>query len=73
MNYSSRFFLYAPLALFLAPLDAPGDAPRRLRVGEPADLCLLATPWQEARKDLSAVRVQGTWRAGQRLWWADGD
>ena len=61
------------LALFLAPLDAPGDAPRRLRVGEPADLCLLATPWQEARKDLSAVRVQGTWRAGQRLWWADGD
>ena len=56
------------LALFLSPLDAPGSAPRRVAVGEPADLCLLATPWRNARNDLSQVRVQRTWKRGISLW-----
>jgi predicted amidohydrolase YtcJ len=43
--------------LFLTPLDDPGGAPRRVRPGVPADLCVLDRPWAEARLDLAAVRV----------------
>jgi predicted amidohydrolase YtcJ len=56
------------LALFLSPLEAPGTAPRRVAVGEPADLCLLTKPWREARADLSQVRVQRMWKGGLCLW-----
>ena len=52
------------LALFTTPLEAPGSAPRRVAVGQPADLCLLECCWAEARCDLAAVRVRQTWRDG---------
>ena len=35
------------LAMFLTPLDDPAGPPRRVEVGAPADLCLLATPLPE--------------------------
>lgn len=48
------------LALFTTPLDAPGGRPRRVEVGEQADLCLLDEPWRTARLDLSRHRVAAT-------------
>lgn len=48
------------LGLFLAPLDAPGGPPRRVRVGGPADLCLLDAPWRTARGALHRDRVAAT-------------
>lgn len=56
------------LALFTTPLAAPGAAPRRIVVGEPADLCLLDRSWAVARADLAAVRVRQTWRDGVSIW-----
>jgi predicted amidohydrolase YtcJ len=49
----------AALALFLA---APQELSRQRRIlpGEPADLCLLACPWQSARARLSADDVRIT-------------
>jgi predicted amidohydrolase YtcJ len=55
------------LALFTTPWDAPGAAPRRIAVGEPADLCLLDAGWSLARRDLSSRRVRATIRAGRRI------
>ena len=55
----------AALALFTGHVDAP-FAPRRIRAGEPADLCVLDRPWSRARSDLAAVRVRAT-VAGGRL------
>ena len=52
------------LALFTTPLQAPGSAPRRVVVGQPADLCLLECSWAAARRDLAAVQVRQTWRDG---------
>lgn len=52
------------LALYLA---APGDLTRQrhVAVGEPADLCLLAHPWAEARGRLDSSLVRGTFIAGR--------
>jgi predicted amidohydrolase YtcJ len=55
------------LALFLAPLDDPGGAPRRVTVGALADLCLLDRPWRRAREDLTSAWVRATWRAGRQV------
>jgi predicted amidohydrolase YtcJ len=55
------------LALFLAPLEAPGGAPRRVRPGAPADLCLLDRPWAAARRLLARELVAATFRAGVRV------
>lgn len=54
----------AALALFSAPLRAPGGAQRRVECGAAADLCLLDRPWSEARRNLSVVRVTATLKAG---------
>ncbi|MDO6414587.1 amidohydrolase family protein [Sphingomonas sp. BIUV-7] len=52
------------LSLYLAdPLDLTRT--RFVTVGGDADLCLLATSWQEARADLSDVRVRATLIAGR--------
>jgi predicted amidohydrolase YtcJ len=56
------------LALFTAPLDAPGQPPPRVRAGAAADLCLLRTPWSLARRALSSDLVAATWRGGELLW-----
>jgi len=59
------------LDLFLSPLENPGTATRRVRVGERADLCLLTQPWSQAAADLSQVRVRRTWKGDACLWNAD--
>lgn len=58
------------LALFLAPLEAPGAAPRRIVRDAPADLCLLDAPWREVRRDLRSDRVVATVRGGRIVWQA---
>ena len=52
------------LALFTSPAEAPGGAPRRVRVGAPADLCLLERGWAEARTRLDAADVCATFCSG---------
>lgn len=48
------------LALFTTPADVPGGAPRRIAVGEAADLCLLNRSWNEARQSLRHEHVAAT-------------
>ncbi len=50
-------------------LADPADLSRRRRVapGEPADLCLLARPWSEARACLSSTNVRAAFVAGRRV------
>jgi predicted amidohydrolase YtcJ len=45
-----------------------GDRPAAPRVGDPADLCLLALGWQAARDQLSACAVSATLVAGHLAW-----
>ena len=52
------------LAMFLTPLDDPAGRPRRVEVGAPADLCLLATPLATALADPAAATVAATIHAG---------
>lgn len=56
------------LALFTSPLDAPGQVPAPLAVGDEADLCLLDLPWAQARESLERDRVCATLRAGRILY-----
>ena len=53
------------LDLFLGPPCAPGGSPRRIAVGIPADLCLLAVPLRHALEAPSADLVLATVRAGR--------
>lgn len=53
------------LALYLTPLQQPGGRPRQLRVGEPADLCLLAHGWAQLKPDFSRARVRMTCIGGE--------
>lgn len=48
------------LALFTTPSDNPGGPPRKIAVGEPADLCLLDCPWSIARSSLTSDHVAAT-------------
>lgn len=50
----------AALALYTATAAAPGGPSRRIAPGQPADLCLLAVPWVEARRRLTADYVAAT-------------
>jgi predicted amidohydrolase YtcJ len=52
------------LALFTSPAEAPGGAPRRVAIGAPADLCLLARSWADARSRLDAADVCATFCSG---------
>jgi len=56
------------LALFTAPLGAPGHPPPRIAPGSVADLCLLRAPWSVARRALSSDLVAATWRGGELIW-----
>jgi predicted amidohydrolase YtcJ len=51
----------------LRPLEDLAAPPRRVEVGAPADLVLLAAPLAEVLADPSAEAVVGTWVAGERL------
>ncbi len=53
------------LDLFLGPPESPGGPPRRVRVGQAADLCLLAVPLAEALVALDADAVRMTFRRGR--------
>jgi len=56
------------LALFTGPAARPGGPPRRIAVGEPADLCLLRLPWASARCELSSDLVAATVIDGRLVW-----
>jgi predicted amidohydrolase YtcJ len=56
------------LALFTSPPARPGAAPRPIRAGVPADLCLLDRPWSAARSELSSAMVAATLRDGRLIW-----
>ena len=58
------------LTLFLAPLEAPGRAPRHLEAGAVADLCLLDRPWRQARAALAETGCRATLRGRELLWTA---
>jgi predicted amidohydrolase YtcJ len=48
------------LAMFSTPPDDPAGRPRRMRVGEPSDLCLLAQPLDATLDDPAAPTVAAT-------------
>ena len=56
------------LALYQSPLCDPGGAPLRPAVGAPADLCVLALPWVDARRVLSSDMVLATVIGGDLVW-----
>lgn len=53
------------LALFTTPAGDPGGAPRRIAVGETADLCLLERGWKSARESLRHEHVAATILGGE--------
>ena len=53
------------LALFTTPPEDPGGAPRRVGVGEAADLCVLDRAWSNARELLSRELVAATVKGGE--------
>jgi predicted amidohydrolase YtcJ len=56
------------LALFTSPAESPGTPARSIRVGAPADLCLLDRPWSDARNELSSASVAATLRGDSVIW-----
>jgi predicted amidohydrolase YtcJ len=56
------------LALFTTPHQSPGGRPRRVAIGEPADLMLLDQPWARAREHLERECVAATLAGGAALW-----
>ncbi|MFC4942914.1 amidohydrolase family protein [Pseudonocardia sp. GCM10023141] len=55
------------LAAYLAPADDPGGPPRRVHVGAPADLVLLAAPLPEVLKAPDSAAVRATLINGRRV------
>lgn len=53
------------LDLFLAPLDCPSGPARAVRVGAPADLCLLAEPLEVSLRAPAQAQVVATLIAGE--------
>lgn len=53
------------LAGFLAPLEQPGGPPRRMLIGEPADLVLLHAPLAAALEESSREVVAATFASGR--------
>ena len=60
------------LALFTTPSHAPGGAPRTVTVGSKADLCLLKSPWSQARETLSPSDVRATVKDGKVIYSDEG-
>jgi predicted amidohydrolase YtcJ len=52
------------LAMYLAPLDDPAGAVRRVLAGRPADLCLVSTGRRDLLADPAATEVVATVRSG---------
>ena len=53
------------LKLFLTNPDDPGGLPRRVGVGQPADLCLLRLPLNAALEEPSSAHVAATFVGGR--------
>ena len=53
------------LALYTKPSNDAGAAPRKIELGEIADLCLLDRDWSHARSKLCDIVVGATWVAGK--------
>lgn len=64
LGIEERIASSAALALYLGAPGAPGGPPRRIAVGEAADLCLLAGPLHNALNAPEAQCVQATLIAG---------
>ncbi|MGW4911190.1 amidohydrolase family protein [Streptomyces sp. NPDC004270] len=64
-NPAERLTAAQALAAYLAPPDAPGSPPPRLRPGSPADLVLLAVPLADALSHPSADLVRLTLIGGR--------
>jgi predicted amidohydrolase YtcJ len=58
------------LSLFLGHPTDPGGSVRTVSAGSPADLCLLAQPWKDARTELGSHLVRATIRAGRVVYLA---
>jgi len=58
----------AALALYTKPANDAGAKPRKIEIGEPADLCLLDSSWADARRNLTDVKVQATWVGGELVY-----
>lgn len=56
------------LLLYSKPVDDAGAPSRKVAVGEPADLCLIDKPWNEARCDLVNVCAKATWIGGDLVY-----
>jgi predicted amidohydrolase YtcJ len=52
------------LALYTKPADDAGGKPRRVAVGELANLCLLDRSWAQAAIDFADLNVSATWIGG---------
>jgi predicted amidohydrolase YtcJ len=65
MGEGERVCAEAALALYLGRPDDCGGAPRRVALGEPADLCLLKAPLREVLADPCADAVRATILAGR--------
>jgi predicted amidohydrolase YtcJ len=53
------------LELFLGDPAMPGSGCNRIEIGQPADLCLLDRPWNEARANLENVGLRATLSGGR--------
>jgi predicted amidohydrolase YtcJ len=56
------------LALFTTCADSPGSSPRKVAVGEVADLCLLDCSWSVARTRLDCRNVLATVKDGKLIY-----
>ncbi|MDA8707775.1 amidohydrolase family protein [Hellea sp.] len=56
------------LGFYTKPANDAGAQPRRIKIGVPADLCLLDNSWADARKNLTDVKVQATWVGGELVY-----
>jgi predicted amidohydrolase YtcJ len=66
LGLSERVATRTALSGYLSPAGDPGGPPRKLRTGEPADLCLLAVPLEAALRNPSAEFVAVTLCSGTR-------
>lgn len=68
MNASEQLTPRQALDLYAGELQAPGGGQRQLKPGSPADLCLLAAPWESVQKQPDSKHVALTICAGQILY-----
>ena len=60
LGHEERISSSDALRRYFGSLGDPGGPPRKVKVGEPADLCLLAVPWDEACKNPDSKLVRAT-------------